>query len=174
MASCASNDAFYAATSDFLKWLRDRPGTNISRKLEITDLRAYNAGRGIGKEASPMLFVLVFAEAPAVAVEDVEEDEELLTIAKSDVLTVRTSSLQQVKPDLLQCLDSWNSLVLVMIYEDGLGERSTWWNYLQLLPTDFDVRISESICPSGLNRESIHMSLGIWTFYTCYKARHPS
>lgn len=147
MASCVSNDAFYATTSDFLKWLRDRPGTNISRKLEITDLRAYNAGRGIGKKISPELFVLVFAEAPAVAVEDVEEDEELFTIAKSDVLTVRTSSLQQVKPDLLQCLDSWNSLVLVMIYEDGLGEKSAWWNYLQLLPTDFDVRIFESICP---------------------------
>lgn len=94
-----------------------------------------------------MLFVLMFAEAPAVAVEDVEEDEELFTIAKSDVLTVRTSSLQQVKPHLLQCLDSWNSLVLVMIYEDGLGEKSTWWNYLQLLPTDFDVRIFRAHLP---------------------------
>lgn len=142
MASHVSNDVFYARTSGFLEWLRDRPGTTISCKIEIIDLRAYNAGRGIGKDTSSVLFVSIFAEAAAVAVEDVEEDEKLFTIAQSDVLTVQNSSLQQVKPQLLGCLDSWNSLVLVMIYEDGLGERSKWWNYLQLLPTDLDVRIS--------------------------------
>lgn len=120
MATYASNDAFHSKTSDFLKWLRERPCTTISPKIEITDLRAHNAGRGI------------------VAVEDVEEDEELFSIAQSDVLTVQNSSLQKVKPHLLERLDSWNSLILVMMYEDGLGQESKWWSYLQILPDDFD------------------------------------
>ena len=64
----------------------------------------------------------MFAKALAVAVEDVEEDEGLFTISQSDVLTVQNLSLQRLKPHVLECLDSWNSLVLVMIYEDGLGE----------------------------------------------------
>ena len=33
--------------SDFLQWLRSL-GITVSRKLEIADLRASNAGRGIG------------------------------------------------------------------------------------------------------------------------------
>lgn len=28
-----------------------------------------------------------------------------------------------------------------MIYEDGLGEKSTWWPYLNILPRDFDTLI---------------------------------
>ena len=141
MASYTSNDPFYKRTSDFLKWLRDRPGTTISRKIEITDMRVHNAGRGIGKHTSSNLHVLIFAKAPAVAVEDVEENEKLFTIAQSNVLTVQNSSLQQVNPHLLERLNSWNSLVLVMMFEDGLGEESMWWNYLRMLPTDFDVSI---------------------------------
>lgn len=151
MASHVSNDLFYSRISSFLSWLRDRSGTTISCKIEITDLRAHNAGRGIGNDTSSVPSVLTFAEASAVAVEDIEEDEKLFTIAHSDVLTVQNSSLQQVKPQLLVCLDSWNSLILVMIYEDGLGERSKWWNYLQMLPTDLDVRISRvRMTPFGL------------------------
>lgn len=50
MPACASNDAFHAETSDFLNWLRERPGTTISHKLQITDLRNHNSGRGVRKE----------------------------------------------------------------------------------------------------------------------------
>lgn len=73
--------------------------------------------------------------------QDIEEDEELFSITLSDVLTVQNSSLQKVKSHLLERLDSWNSLVLVMMYEVGLGKESTWWNYLQILPNDFDTLI---------------------------------
>ena len=73
--------------------------------------------------------------------EDVEEDEELFSIAQSDALTVQNSGIQKVNPHLLEHLDSWNALVLVMIYEDGLGKQSAWWNYLQILPTHFDTLI---------------------------------
>ena len=80
MDSYASNYPFYATTLHFLKWLRDRPGTTISRKIDF-DLRVHNAGRGIGEYTSRILFVTMFAKAPAVAVEDVEEDEELFNIS---------------------------------------------------------------------------------------------
>lgn len=76
--------------------------------------------------------------------EDVEEDEELFTIAQSDVLTLQNSSLHKVKPHLLECLDSWNSFILVMMYEDGLGQKSKWFNYLQLSLDDFDTLINWS------------------------------
>ena len=122
MASYANNGPFYATTVHFLRWLQDRPGTTISRKIEIADLRAHNAGRGIREYTSRNLFVTMFAKALAVAVEDVEEDEGLFTISQSDVFTVQSLSLQRLKPHILESLDSWNSLVLVMKYEDGLGE----------------------------------------------------
>lgn len=86
-------------------------------------------------------FVSILAEGSLVAVEDVDEDEELFSIAQSDVLTVQTSSLQKVKPPLLERLDSWKSLVLVVICEVGLGKESAWWKYLQILPTNFDTLI---------------------------------
>ena len=76
-----------------------------------------------------------------VAVEDIEEDEELFSIAHSDVLTVQNSGLQNVKPAMLEHLDAWNSLVLVMIYEDGLEAKSRWWPYLNILPRQFDTLI---------------------------------
>ena len=164
MANYASNDPFNTRTLYFLKWLRDRPSTTISRKLEVNDLRAHNAGRGVGKGVISEPFVSVVAEAPAVAVEDVEEDEELFTIAQSDILTVQNSTLQQVRPHLLERLDSWNSLVLAMIFEDGMGEKSTWWNYLQLLPTHFDVCSFGVIIPaSGLDHESVDILLRVLT-----------
>ncbi|CAD6592488.1 MAG: hypothetical protein ASARMPRED_006307 [Alectoria sarmentosa] len=81
--------------------------------------------------------------------EDIEEDEELFSITLSDVLTVQNSSLQKVKSHLLERLDSWNSLVLVMRYEVSLGKESTWWNYLQILPNDFDTLIYWSSSEPG-------------------------
>lgn len=68
----------------------------------------------------------MLAECPAFPVEDIEEDEELFTIAQSDILAVKDSRIWKVKPHLLECLDSWFSLVLVMIFEDGLGKSSAW------------------------------------------------
>ena len=38
-------------------------------------------------------------------------------------------------------MDTWSSLILAMIYEDGLEAKSHWWPYLKILPTDFDTLI---------------------------------
>ena len=85
----------------------------------------------------------------SVALEDIQEDEELFSIAPSDVLTIQNSSLQRLKPDMLERLDAWNSLILVMIYEDGQGKDSAWWQYLAILPSEFDTLIYWS--PSELS-----------------------
>ena len=70
--------------------------------------------------------------------QDIAEGEELFSVSLSDVLRVENSSLQRRMPDAFKELDPWMSLVLVMIYEAGGKEQSTWWPYLNVLPEDFD------------------------------------
>lgn len=77
MAKYTNNDAFPIRTSDFLKSLRERPGTTISRRIEITDLRDHNAGRETGSWPSSEPIDSILAEDSAVAVENVKEDEDL-------------------------------------------------------------------------------------------------
>ena len=60
------------------------------------------------------------------------------------MLSVKNSSLKEHIPEILENMDPWMSLVLVMIYESGLGEKSAWWLYLRLLPTDFDTLVNWS------------------------------
>lgn len=70
--------------------------------------------------------------------DDIEEDEELFRINHTDLLTVQNSTLSKRIPDVFGKLDSWMSLILVIIYEVGQEENSQWWPYLQILPEDFD------------------------------------
>ncbi|KAL2038519.1 hypothetical protein N7G274_008858 [Stereocaulon virgatum] len=123
MVTTLEDSRFQAKTIEFLQWLQQRTGTTVSPKIQIADLREQHAGRGI------------------IAVEDIEIDEELFSIAHSSMLTTHNSNLQKIKPAILEYLDAWNSLVLVMIYEDGLGEKSTWWPYLEVLPREFNTLI---------------------------------
>ena len=76
-----------------------------------------------------------------VAIADIEDDEELFTVPLTDILSVESSAFESFCPDVVQRLDTWNALVLAMIYEDGLGEKSHWWPYLDILPTSFDTLI---------------------------------
>lgn len=74
----------------------------------------------------------------SVAIEDIEENEALFSVAHSDLLTVSTSPLQQCIPHALDGLDAWMSLILTMIYEAGQGAGSKWCAYLNILPAEFD------------------------------------
>ena len=76
-----------------------------------------------------------------VAVDDIEDHEKLFSIPLKDVLSVENSFLHGLRPDIFQHLDSWNSLVLTMIYEDGQRLESDWWPYLSILPTAFNTLI---------------------------------
>lgn len=73
--------------------------------------------------------------------EDIEIDHELFSVPHKHVLSVENSFLSASHPRIFEQLDSWNSLVLAMIYEDGQGTESEWWPYLNILPTDFDTLI---------------------------------
>lgn len=52
MSAENENDSFDSKTSTFMSWLQQRPGINISPKIQIADLRDYGAGRGIGNAPS--------------------------------------------------------------------------------------------------------------------------
>lgn len=80
----------------------------------------------------------VLANPCAVAMEDIEEGEVLFALPLTDVLSVETSALQQLLAQEVQELDEWLSLVLVLIYEYGQGEKSPWRPYLDILPSQFD------------------------------------
>lgn len=43
-----STEDFGSKTQAFLEWFKALPGSTFSEHIEITDLRARNAGRGIG------------------------------------------------------------------------------------------------------------------------------
>lgn len=65
----------------------------------------------------------------------------LFAIPQTAVLSVKNSDLRDHLPNELDSLDPWMSLVLVMIYESGQGDRSRWWPYWNLLPEKFDTLI---------------------------------
>lgn len=139
MATATDDGSFSAKTARFITWLQQLPGTSVSAKIQVADLRYINSGRGIS-QCGPSVYPEVFADHLLVAAEDIEEDEELFSITLSHLLAVQNSSLLKTRPGFLERLDSWNSLVLVMIHEDGMGELSHWWPYLRILPVNFDVR----------------------------------
>jgi len=73
-----------------------------------------------------------------VALQDIEQDEELFCTPQSAVLSVKNSGLRRVQSEIFDFLGSWHSLVLAMINEDGQRQKSMWWHYLNILPTSFD------------------------------------
>ena len=141
MASNADDDAFDRKTEAFIDWFQRRPGATISPKIRVADLRQSNAGRGVGAAPLPPLAICPPSDLSLVAVEDIEDDHELFSVPHKDVLSVENSFLNASHPEIFKQLDSWNSLVLTMIYEDGQGIESGWWPYLNILPTDFDTLI---------------------------------
>jgi N-lysine methyltransferase SETD6 len=72
-----------------------------------------------------------------------EEDELLFEIPRNIFLNVENSSLAKHHASLLEELvdDSWLSLVLVMMHEKALGDKSIWKAYFDVLPTEFNTLI---------------------------------
>ncbi|OAP59529.1 hypothetical protein AYL99_06827 [Fonsecaea erecta] len=111
---------FDRATAHFVEWFTAADGTRLSPKVQLKDLRSENAGRG------------------AVAVEDIEEDEELFAIPRSLVLTATTSSIPPAVLEPLSETGQWQPLIVTLIYEYLRNESSPWHAYFQVLPTQFD------------------------------------
>ena len=74
----------------------------------------------------------------SVAVEDIDEGEELFTIPYDSVLSVENSAFRRNNIQHVQSLESWPALVLTLIYEYGQGNQSRWAPYLNLLPETLD------------------------------------
>ncbi|KAK5167545.1 Ribosomal lysine N-methyltransferase 4 [Saxophila tyrrhenica] len=108
---------FNDKTTSFVIWLQ-RSGTSVSEKITIADLRQHTAGRGV------------------VAVDNIDEDEELFSIPRSAILTAENSSLDVEVTKQVE--DPWLSLILAMICEYQLGQASKWHQYLDILPHEFD------------------------------------
>ncbi|KAI9847814.1 MAG: hypothetical protein M1837_001707 [Sclerophora amabilis] len=112
--------AFQEASDYFLQWFLRHDGATISPKIMLVDMRSRGAGRGI------------------VALADIEEDEEIFSTPREAILTIETSKLDKEIPGILDGLDTWLALILVMVYEYLKGEKSNWKPYFDILPEQFD------------------------------------
>ncbi|KAF6823205.1 set domain protein [Colletotrichum musicola] len=129
---------FQAKSQSFLAWFKSLPGATFHDDIEIVDLRGQNAGRGI------------------IATKDIPAETVLFTIPRENIINVETSELPKKIPQVFTAkdgdgededmdmdvdnepLDSWGSLILVMIYEFLQGTSSPWKPYFEVLPEKFD------------------------------------
>ncbi|KAL2681248.1 hypothetical protein Neosp_008856 [[Neocosmospora] mangrovei] len=125
--------SFNAGSEKFLLWFKSLPGASFSDAIKIVDLRDRNAGRGI------------------IALQDIPAETTLFTIPRKGIINVETSELPKKLPEVFDLdkpidddddeaprLDSWSSLILVMMYEYLQGEKSQWKPYFDVLPSSFD------------------------------------
>lgn len=86
-----------------------------------------------------------------VALKDIEAETTLFTIPRKGIINTETSELPSKIPNVFDLdaqgddqnddapqMDSWSSLILVMIYEHLLGDQSTWKPYFDVLPSAFN------------------------------------
>ncbi|KAE8145859.1 hypothetical protein BDV25DRAFT_163687 [Aspergillus avenaceus] len=111
---------FQSQSDEFIVWLSGKPGVKLNPKICLADLRSRTAGRGV------------------VAQAELSEGEELFTIPREHVLSTQNSKLKDLLPQDPNELGPWLSLMLVMIYEFLLGDRSAWAPYFKVLPRNFD------------------------------------
>ncbi|KAI4606901.1 hypothetical protein J4E83_009812 [Alternaria metachromatica] len=135
MSCPPADEDFKVATDRFLAWFKAGGGVFRDDLLEIQDLRHKDAGRGI------------------IAKKDIPQDTTLFTIPRDLIISVETSELPGKLPEVFDAfvggegddekepLDSWTSLILVMMYEHLQGDASRWKPYLDVLPRMFDTPI---------------------------------
>ncbi|KAM0421535.1 hypothetical protein ACHAPT_010709 [Fusarium lateritium] len=127
------SESFNSGSEKFLLWFKSLPGASFSDAIKIVDLRDRNAGRGI------------------IALQDIPAETTLFTIPRKGIINVETSELPKKLPDVFDLdkpmnddeheaprLDSWSSLILIMMYEYLQGEKSPWKPYFDVLPSTFD------------------------------------
>lgn len=111
--------AFETQSAAFLEWLLSRH-VEVSPKVEIADFRAQGQGRGL------------------VALEDIDEDEELFRLPRNVLLNAANNSLVEDHPELkekIQDLTQWEALIVVLLYEwKCKGSSSPWAPYFEVLP----------------------------------------
>ncbi|RMZ82572.1 hypothetical protein DV738_g1534, partial [Chaetothyriales sp. CBS 135597] len=117
------SDDFATRSREFVDWFRNAPGTRLSAKIELADLRHRGAGRGV------------------VATEDIAQDEELFAVPRSLVLmatTTTNTTTDYVPAAPLPDHNSWLPLIIVTIQQLLRKEQSKWYPYFRVLPATFD------------------------------------
>ncbi|KAI8301372.1 hypothetical protein K4K61_008924 [Colletotrichum sp. SAR11_59] len=116
-------DEFQTKSQGFLAWFKSLPGATFHNDIEIVDL---------------------------LATKDIPAETTLFTIPRRSIINVETSELPKKIPQVFtgndgddedmenEPLDSWGSLILVMIYEFLQGAASPWKPYFEVLPEKFD------------------------------------
>jgi len=133
------SEDFQNLSSSFLEWFQSRSDSRLSAKITVADLRSRDAGRGVGMLSSAFYTCSSHRlTATPVANSNIFTDEELFAIPRSMVLQKTNSDLYLKLPDAFADLGSWDSLIIVIVYEYLRHDSSPWFPYLQLLPTTFD------------------------------------
>ncbi|ODV90408.1 hypothetical protein CANCADRAFT_2133 [Tortispora caseinolytica NRRL Y-17796] len=107
---------FEAQSHEFVNWLKSN-GCTISSKIALKDLRAEQFGRAV------------------IAVDDIQQDEDLFTIPRSCLLSFENSDLSRALPELKDQLDDWLLEIIVMLYESS---RPKFAPYFAVLPARMD------------------------------------
>ncbi|KAI9796233.1 MAG: hypothetical protein M1835_004495 [Candelina submexicana] len=111
---------FQERSNAFWKWLLEEASAKVNSNVKLIDLRGQGAGRGL------------------VALADLEKGEELFTIPRTAIISVQNSALSEKLRSVLEDLDPWLSLIVVLIYERLQGPDSKWKPYLDIHPQQFD------------------------------------
>ncbi|RMD44485.1 hypothetical protein DV735_g654, partial [Chaetothyriales sp. CBS 134920] len=122
-SAVTDSDDFVTRSREFVDWFRNAPGTRLSAKIELADLRHRGAGRGV------------------VATEDIAQDEELFAVPRSLVLmatTTTNTTSDYVPATPLPDHNSWLPLIIVTIQQLLRREQSKWHPYFRVLPATFD------------------------------------
>lgn len=97
--------------------------------------------------------VPIVSDTFLVAIQDIPQETVLFTIPREAIINVLTSELPKRLPVVFDSsnaldndeesepLDSWGSLILVMLYEFLQGDASRWKPYFDVLPFSFDTPI---------------------------------
>ncbi|GKT79564.1 SET domain-containing protein [Colletotrichum tofieldiae] len=147
----AAADEFQTASQKFLSWFKSLQGATFHDDIQIVDLRGQNAGRGIGEIYPPSSYTIQCnADECPVATKEIAPETVLFSIPRRAIINIETSELPRKIPQVFtgndgddedmenEPLDSWGSLILVMIYEYLQGDASPWKPYFEVLPEKFD------------------------------------
>lgn len=108
--------SFEELSDRFVESLKSNKSLLRLDEFLVHDFRGQKQGRGL------------------IALKDLEEGEELFSIPRNFVLNILTSSFSDEKKLVLNGLGQWEALILVILYEKSLGDKSKWFHYFNVLP----------------------------------------
>lgn len=110
-------------TGELLKWFQD-PVNRCYFNSDLLSVKPSPISSGVGVFAKK-------TQSPIPSEDDVEENNLLLRVHKSMVLSPQNSTISNLLFD--HGLSGMYGLVLAFIYEKEMGDKSPWWGYLNTI-----------------------------------------